>query len=762
MISTLQPPSSVGSDASSADSRRSAIGHWTLNARTGALQWSDEVYRIHGLDVGGPIDVEAAIAAYHPDDRNLVADHVRHALEEGQDFQFDLRLIRSDGELRHVRSTGVVRHDADGRVDTVFGVFQDITESIRTERDLAEKTRLLLQAEQLANIGHWNIHAETREVYWSDEVYRIHGFEPGGRIDIQAAIDSYHPDDRDKVAEFVRRALEEKQDYRFNLRLIRADGEVRHVLSTGTVKLGDDGEVESVFGVFQDITGNRRIEETLGERETMLSAIVENLPVSLALKDREGRFTLVNPGFERLHGLTAGEVLGKTFFDILPKEIAADAAAEDRQVLESGEPLSTDYVWPAHLGLRRELIIKFPLRRRDDGPVTGVGVISLDITEQMRMENQLLQAQKMEAVGRLTGGVAHDFNNLLAVILGNAELLDEHVGGDGPLTGPIIHAAERGAELTQRLLAFARKQPLNPRTIDLGELVLGMTELLKRTLGETIEVETGAADGLWNALADPGQVENAVLNLALNARDAMPGGGCLTIECFNAELDADYVSQNPDANAGQYVCLSVADTGMGMPAEVKNRVFEPFFTTKDVGAGSGLGLSMVYGFAMQSGGHASVQSEAGRGTIVSLYLRRADDTASGDAKDRREEIPPGQGEMILVIEDDPSVRMMTVRMLTDLGYQVTDVGDAEAGRRALAECGGFDLVLTDVVLPGRTSGPELAAEIEVHRPDLKILLMSGYVADTVTPSDTLRYNRPLLNKPFHKIELARALRAALD
>ena len=758
MNSTLQPSPSAGNNASSLDTSRSAIGHWTLYAKTGDLQWSDEVYRIHGLDVGGPIDVEAAIAAYHPDDRNLVTDHVRHALEDGQGFQFELRLIRSDGELRHVRSTGVVRHDADGHVDTVFGLYQDITESIRTERDLAEKTRLLLQAEQLANIGHWNINAETGEVFWSDEVYRIHGFEPGGKIDIQTAINCYHPDDREEVAEYVRRALEEKQDYSFNLRLFRADGELRHVLSTGTVQLGDDGEVESVFGVFQDITGNRRIQETLSERETMLSAIVENLPVSLALKDREGRFTLVNPGFERLHGLTSKDVLGKTFFDILPNEIAADAAAEDRQVQERGEPLSTDYVWPAHLGLRRELIIKFPLRRRDDGPVTGVGVISLDITEQMRMENQLLQAQKMEAVGRLTGGVAHDFNNLLAVILGNAELLDEHAGGDGPLTSPIIHAAERGAELTQRLLAFARKQPLNPRTIDLGELVFGMSELLNRTLGETIEIQTGATTGLWSALADPGQVENAVLNLALNARDAMPGGGTLTIECLNAELDAAYVSQNPDSRAGQYVRLSVSDTGTGMPAEVKNRIFEPFFTTKDVGSGSGLGLSMVYGFAMQSGGHVNVQSEAGRGTTVSLYLRRADDIASGAAKAGREESPLGQGEMILVIEDDPSVRMMTVRMLTDLGYEVTDVGDATAGRIALSEGGRFDLVLTDVVLPGRTSGPEFAAEIEADRPDLKILLMSGYVADSTTP----RYDRPLLNKPFHKVELARALRAALD
>ncbi len=757
----MQPQTGGGGDASSRDLGRSAIGHWTVYAKTGELHWSDEVYRIYGLEVGGKIDLKAAIEAYHPDDRDKVAEYVRRALEDKQDYQFDLRLILPGGELRHVRSTGVVRLDDAGDVDSVLGVFQDITETIRTERDLFEKTRFLMQAERLANIGHWIVYAETGALYWSDEVYRIHGLEVGGGVDLEAAVNCYHPDDRAKVAEYVRRALEEKQDYQFDLRLIRSDGEPRNVRSTGTVQLGDDGRVQTVFGVFQDITESKRIQDTLGEREAMLSAIVENLPVSLALKDREGRFTLVNPRFERLHGVTSNEVLGKTFFDILPHEIARDAAAEDRQVVESGEPLRTDYVWPAHLGVQRELIIKFPLRRRDGGPVIGVGVIALDITDQMRMEKQLLQAQKMEAVGQLTGGVAHDFNNLLAVILGNAELLDDDVGGDGVLTSPIIHAAERGAELTQRLLAFARKQPLNPQSIDLSELVLGMTELLSRTLGETIEVETHAAADLWSALADPGQVENAVLNLALNARDAMPEGGRLTIECVNADLDAAYVSRNPDASVGQFVCLSVSDTGTGMPADVKSRVFDPFFTTKDVGSGSGLGLSMVYGFAMQSGGHVSIQSEPGRGTTVNLCLRRAGDVAPAENVNRQEDIPRGRGEMILVIEDDPSVRMMAVRMLAGLGYRVTDVGDAAGGRDVLTNGDGIDLILTDVVLPGGTSGPEFAAEIEAEYPKLKVLLMSGYLAETAISGSAPGAGSPLLNKPFHIGQLARALRGAL-
>ena len=388
-------------------------------------------------------------------------------------------------------------------------------------------------------------------------------------------------------------------------------------------------------------------------------------------------------------------------------------------------------------------------------------IVAHDVTERKRAEEQLRQAQKMEAVGQLTGGVAHDFNNLLTVILGNAQVLEERLGREDAELGQIIQATKRGAELNHRLLAFSLQQPLRPQAIDLGDLVSGMSEMLTRALSETIEIETLVAADLENALADPGQVENALLNLALNARDAMPVGGRLTIECANVQIDDDYVAENPEAIAGAYVVLAVTDEGTGMTDEVQAHAFEPFFTTKEVGQGSGLGLSMIYGFAKQSGGHVNIYSEAGKGTTVKLYLPRADATMHAESPNKVEEIPLGRGEVILVIEDDPGVRALTVRILEGLNYKVKDAFNAAAAHKVLANERSVDLVLSDVVLPGGASGPEFAEEAHKTHPYLKVIFMSGYPAEAARRNGFLDSGRVLLNKPFEKHELAKAIRDAL-
>ena len=635
----------------------------------------------------------------------------------------------------------------------------------------------------------------------------------------------------------------------------------------------------------------RRAEAALRERETLLNSLIENIPMSLSLKDREGRFLLVNPGFERLHAVQAADVLGKTFFDILPHEIAADAASEDRQVLESGEIMRSDYSWPAHLGRQHELIFKFPLRPREDGPITGVGVIALDvtdrelaqdelrkseerlsqavqlaklghcvwdtqgdrclycsdeyarvhgttpedyiarastpklnfthpddqpayreaieslargqgfeleyrvvtptgetryvreiakpvfdesgqvvqeictiqdITEVKATEVRLAQAQRMEAVGQLTGGIAHDFNNLLAIIGGNAEMLARQAEAESANLQAILRASQRGAELTRRLLAFSRQQPLLPQTIDMAALVGGLSELLRRTLQETIDIATSAPTDLWFASADPGQVENALLNLAINARDAMPEGGKLTVECHNVRLDGTFVAGNPEVSVGDYVVLAVSDTGVGMESEVLAQAFEPFFTTKEVGQGTGLGLSMVYGFAKQSGGHVAIYSEPGQGTTVNLYLPRAAQGSPVEEAEAGEAIPQGQGEVILLLEDDADVRSLTVELLRQLSYQVIDVADAAAAHEALARAPRVDLVLSDVVLPGGTSGPEFVEEACARHPGLRVVFMSGYPAEAAKRNGFLGSDRVLLNKPFQMAKLARTLREVLS
>ncbi|HUS55122.1 MAG TPA: ATP-binding protein [Thermohalobaculum sp.] len=369
----------------------------------------------------------------------------------------------------------------------------------------------------------------------------------------------------------------------------------------------------------------------------------------------------------------------------------------------------------------------------------------------------------MEAVGQLTGGVAHDFNNLLAVIGGNVELLEDDPKNNPALTAPIIRAVKRGAELTQRLLAFSRKQPLRPQVIAPGELVAGLSDLLSRALGETVEFATSAAPNLWSALADPGQVENALLNLALNARDAMPNGGKLTVECSNTQLEKASLADIFDAEAGDYVVLAVSDNGTGMTEDVKAHAFEPFFTTKEVGEGSGLGLSMVYGFAKQSGGHVSIYSEIGKGTTVKLYLPRAVVAGQTMSVSEGEDIiPRGQGEVILVIEDHPDVRDLAVLMLESLGYQVIDIGDVAGAHMVLANNTPVDLILSDVVLPGGISGLQFAEDARVTYPGIKIIFMSGYPAEAATRNGFLRSDDILLNKPFERRHLATTLRAALD
>jgi PAS domain S-box-containing protein len=388
--------------------------------------------------------------------------------------------------------------------------------------------------------------------------------------------------------------------------------------------------------------------------------------------------------------------------------------------------------------------------------------IGRDMTEVEAKEEQLRQLQKMEAVGQLTGGMAHDFNNILMVILVNVEELleDESLSpAQRDRLTNIAASGERAAELTRSLLAFSRKQRLTPRPTNLTDLIAGTDKLLRRTLGEQIEIDTIFADNLWVTSIDRAQLEAALVNLCVNARDAMPQGGRLLIETRNMELDEAYVSANPGAVPGQYVVLAVSDTGTGMPAEVQERVFEPFFTTKEVGKGTGLGLSMVYGFVKQSNGHIKIYSEVGRGTTIRLYLPRSDAPAEDEA--RVEASLPRGDERVLLVEDDPQVRGAVLAQLCSLGYTVTDVASGQAAIDLLKGGAGFDLVLSDLVMPG-IAGPQLADEIIRRSPALKMLFMSGYSENAAIAHDRVAIGARVLSKPFRKIDLANGVREALD
>jgi PAS domain S-box-containing protein len=392
--------------------------------------------------------------------------------------------------------------------------------------------------------------------------------------------------------------------------------------------------------------------------------------------------------------------------------------------------------------------------------------VAEEIKKRQQTEDALRQAQKMEAIGQLTGGIAHDFNNLLTVILGNLETLQRRLspGHEGQrMVGAARNSASRAAQLTHRLLAFARRSPLAPEVHSPNKLVAGMSELLRRALGEAIGVETVLADELWNTFVDANQLENALINLAVNSRDAMPGGGTLTIETANCELDEAYCARHADLRPGQYAGIFVSDTGTGMPAEIIDKVFEPFFTTKDVGQGTGLGLSQVYGFIKQSGGHVVIYSEIGTGTSVKLYLPRYLDSFDSDEPAAAENASPRAkaGESVLVVEDDPEVRNYTVAAVSELGYRVTAAEDGATALQQLEQNPELQLLFTDIGLPGM-NGRQLADEALRRRPSLKVLFTTGYARDAIVHRGRLDRGIEVVFKPFSLSELASKIRGVFD
>ena len=411
------------------------------------------------------------------------------------------------------------------------------------------------------------------------------------------------------------------------------------------------------------------------------------------------------------------------------------------------------------------LFTKFPIYDLE-GNLEGIGSIGTDITDRKHVEMQLAQTQRMEAVGKLTGGIAHDFNNLLTVIIGNAEILADELHDNErlqPLAQVTLDAAERSATLTQRLLAFGRRQLLEPRATDTNQLLGDMADLIERAAGRG-KIVYQLAENLWPAMVDPGQLETAVLNLVVNSRDAMPAGGSITIETANAELDDFYAQMNPDAKPGEYVMVAVSDAGTGMPPEVVARVFEPFFTTKEVGKGTGLGLPTIYGFIKQSGGHVKIYSEEGHGTVVRLYVPRADapSIVPGLTAASAEQLPRGR-ESILLVEDDKLVRTHTENQLIELGYRVTSATSPAEAMKIARLIGKPDLLLTDIVMPGGENGCELAARMRERWPDLKVLCTSGYADRAIEGlADGLADGIHFLGKPFRRKDLALKVREVLD
>ncbi|ACL60978.1 hybrid sensor histidine kinase/response regulator [Methylobacterium nodulans] len=544
------------------------------------------------------------------------------------------------------------------------------------------------------------------------------------------------------------------------------DGHALHLLYNASPLRDATGAVVGGISTAVDITRSHQAEAALREREARLRSILDTAPEALITIDEHGAIHSFSRSAERLFGYSADEVIGKNVAMLMPSPYREEHDGYLARYLRTGERRI--------IGIGRVVSAQ-----RKDGTVfpmeLAVGEVSAgdrpmftgfirDLTASRKIEQELRQAQKMEAVGQLTGGIAHDFNNLLTVILGNLEMLEAQIREPRQLelVKEARETAEHGAQLTERLLAFGRRQPLRPRLTDVGQLFADLTPILRRTLGETIQVKARLDADLWKVRVDASQLQNAILNLAINARDAMPNGGRLTLAAENTHIDAEYARQHPEVRIGRYVQIAVTDTGSGMTREVQERAFEPFFTTKEVGTGSGLGLSMVYGFAKQSGGHVALYSELGHGTTVRIYLPNAagdEAEVQGPAPEPWLDAYQGQGETVLVVEDETRVRRVTVSRLQGLGYRVLEAANGPAALSVL-ETAGIDLLFTDIVMPGGMTGADLAEQVLARKPSVKVLFTSGYAEPDVVKQGQIT-DAKWLRKPYTLLDLARALRTVL-
>jgi PAS domain S-box-containing protein len=510
----------------------------------------------------------------------------------------------------------------------------------------------------------------------------------------------------------------------------------------------------------------RDAQRALRESMARLTAVVETAVDGFILIDSRGRILLFNPACEKLFGYRADEVFHENVRLLMPQTFSAHHDRYVENFLRTGERKIIG-IGREVTGLRKDGST-FPMdlsvgEAKQDGESIFVGIIH-DLTGRKQTEEELRQAQKMEIVGQLSGGIAHDFNNLLTIIVGNAEHLSEELGSRRDLrhiADDICLAGERGAELTQRLLAFGRRQLLQPLATDCHEFLNSMRKLLRRTIRENVEIKTAFTSDAVLAFADRAQLESAVLNLALNAQDAMPAGGHLTLGAGVVSLDDRYQSLHPEIDPGEYAMISVTDDGEGMTAEVAARAFEPFYTTKEVGKGSGLGLSMVYGFVKQSNGHVSIYSEPGIGTTVRIYLPHVTRSAQDSSAPANEESVPKGSETILIAEDDQFVRASVILRVEGLGYTVVPAVNGKDALSKLKANPQIEMLFTDIVMPGGMSGWELADLARQIRPGLPVLFSSGYAREALVERGRASAQSIILTKPYRKAELARRLREAL-
>jgi len=641
-----------------------------------------------------------------------------------------------------------------------------LNREIEARRRISEREQLLIAAIESSNDAILTQTLDGVITGWNPAAERLFGI--AGQQAIGSSIDIIVPEELRSEARATLERIRggEKVDYHETVRAKKDGRRIDVSLGVSPIR-SQSGTIIGAATVARDITARKKAQEALLESEQMARDIIANALEAFIQTDGGGHIVEWNPQAEAIFGWSRQQAVGRHLVGLLLSEALrphyetmTQRLVRNEEKAAAGLRFETEAMRKDGQLIKVEVSLK-ALRRRT-GYVFNAFV--RDLTQKIVAEEQLRQAQKMEALGQLTGGIAHDFNNVLTVITGTIEILAGEVSAkpqSAAIARLIGEAADRGAELTAHLLAFARKQPLQPRETDVNRLIIESARLMRPTLGEHIEIEAILMDEVWTALVDPGQLGSALLNLAINSRDAMPDGGKLTLETGNVTFDRDCAAAHGDVEAGNYVMIAVSDTGIGIPEAIRDRVFDPFFSTKGVGKGTGLGLSMVYGFVKQSGGHIKLYGEEGRGTTFKLYLPQAEAAPEQVAAEPSSCGTEGGHETILVVEDDPLVRTYVNTQLQSLGYRTLSAANGIEAL-AIADSGAaFDLLFTDVIMPGGLNGRQLAAQMMQRRSPLKVLFTSGYTENAIIHHGRLDSGVLLLAKPYRKFDLARMLRVAL-
>jgi PAS domain S-box-containing protein len=740
------------------ESSNDAIITYSLDSKiTG---WNPAAERLFGYAAAEAVgrDIDFIV----PPDRTLEVQDILRRVGWGETIeQYETERLRKNGRSVEVSLSIFPIKTPEGVIIGASKTVRDITENRRTQhalrQQIEERRRIFETSQDLILV----LDPKGVLVQVSPSAEAILGYTPQEMTGRNAS-EFLHPDDLAISQKELRLARRGQRAQYTDSRYLHKDGRIVMLSWMGTWS----EPVRRYFFVGRDMTESRLAQETLRESEQLARGIIDTALDAFVQIDESGSILNWNPQAEKIFGWPRKAALGKNFIDLIISESErGDLRAALDRFVRSGQGQI--------LGNRREIRAarrdgkEFPaelsvtaLRRREGILFNG---FFRDLTDKIAAEDRIRQSEKMEALGQLTGGIAHDFNNILTVITGTIEILADAVEKEPQLaaiTRMIDDAAARGADLTQHLLAFARKQPLQPREVDINTLIIDTAKLLRPTLGEHIEIESVFEDEACVATVDPNQLATAILNLSLNARDAMPNGGKLILETGSAFLDENYATIHGDVRPGRYALIAVSDTGTGIPAAMLDKVFNPFFTSKGPGKGTGLGLSMVYGFVKQSAGHIEIYSEEGHGTTIKMYLPPGTGALVASEAANAPDVEGGH-ETILVVEDDKLVRDYVLTQLHSLGYVTLDAANA-AEALAVVEAGNeFDLLFTDVIMPGAMNGRQLATELQQRKPGLKVLFTSGYTENAIIHHGRLDTGVMLLAKPYRKSDLAVMIRRAL-